>query len=96
MKDRTPAVYVDGKRVEEPPKSTGAPAVTYKECCEAIAEVHNACRAAGIESMLGPKTPDIVTGEDVWNYSPTGELFMISIWYLAVPLYREALTEAQR
>lgn len=41
--------------------------MTYKEACEYIAA-----------SGLFPKDK---TAEDIFKYSPTGELFMIPIWY---------------
>jgi hypothetical protein len=45
--------------------------MTYKEMCETIA-------AANILKFQDGTQP---TAEQIFNYSPTGELFMIPEWY---------------
>ena len=46
---------------------------SMKKMCETIAKVVNIERAKEGKSLF--------TGEDVFNYSPTGELSEILIWY---------------
>ena len=45
--------------------------LTYKQMCEAIA-------AAKILKRPDGSWP---TAKEVWRYSPSGELFMLSVWF---------------
>jgi len=45
--------------------------MTFKTMCEKIAE----------SKILQKKDGTYPTGEEIWKYSPTGELFMIPVWY---------------
>lgn len=44
---------------------------TYKEMCETIEKA----------DILRKKDGTKPTAQEIWNYSPTGELFMIHEWY---------------
>lgn len=51
---------------------------TFKEICEFIAEA----------DILRNKAGEPPTAEEIFNYSPTGELFMISVWYEQAKIWK--------
>lgn len=53
---------------------------TLREMCELIAEWMN---ANGLVTR-------VVTWQDIWEYSPTGELSMIWVWYEAASAWNAA------
>lgn len=57
--------------------------MTGKEMCETIVREHNWCVVEGFPSFMGwpPFESRLLTPEQVWSYSSTGELFMIWEWY---------------
>lgn len=50
--------------------------MTYQEMCELISE-HWASQGGD------------VTWEEIWNYSPHGELYLIHIWYLEAKEWKD-------
>jgi hypothetical protein len=54
--------------------------VTGKEMCELISEFFD---AHGLNK----------TWEEIWNYSPTGELFHVFEWYEAAKVWKERTKE---
>lgn len=46
--------------------------VTMKQMCEHIVKA---------EMLYKRSSDDLLTAEEIYNYSPTGELFMVFQWY---------------